>query len=162
MTVDRFKKMFIYNYWANKRVWQHVIALSEEQFTRPCDYSMGSVREQVIHQLFAEELWLTRVRDDGQAMEKRRFISRVSIASHWKTVEQAWISYLDSLTDDDLDTEISFKSLTYEKTFQNPRWEGLMQTLNHSTDHRAQTLSRIHQVGGDTSEQDFIFYTWGV
>ena len=161
MTVDRFKKMFIYNYWANNRVWKHVIALSEEQFTRPSDYSMGSVSQQVTHQMFAEELWLSRIRNDDEVVKARRYASRVAIASHWKSVEQAWLAYLDTLTDAALDEEIIFNSQTYGTTFHNLRWEGLMQILNHSTDHRAQILSLIHQVGGDTSEQDFIFYTWG-
>ena len=161
MTVDRFKKMFLYNYWANKRVWKHVTMLSEEQFTRRCDYSMGSVSQQVVHQMFAEELWLSRIRGDEQTVKARRYASRVAIASHWKDVEQAWLSYLDTLAEDQLNEEITFTSQTYETEFHNPRWEGLMQTINHSTDHRAQILSLIHQVGGDTSEQDFIFYTWG-
>ncbi len=35
-----------------------------------------------------------------------------------------------------------------------------MQVINHGTDHWAQTLALIHQVGGQTLEQDFIFYAW--
>jgi uncharacterized damage-inducible protein DinB len=38
--------------------------------------------------------------------------------------------------------------------------DSLMQILNHSTDHRAQILSLIHQLGGATIAQDLIFYSW--
>ncbi len=41
-----------------------------------------------------------------------------------------------------------------------PLWESLYQVLNHSTDHRAQTLAQIYRVGGETIAQDFVYYTW--
>ena len=161
MTVDRFKKMFTYNYWANDKVWERILALSEEQFNQPCDYSIGSICDQLNHQMMAEELWLTRIRGDGQAFNPSNFNNRDQIKVQWESVKQAWFDYLNTLSDDDLEAEITFVSVTYGTTFHNPRWEGIIQILNHSTDHRAQILSLIHQVGGETSAQDFIFYTWG-
>lgn len=36
-----------------------------------------------------------------------------------------------------------------------------MQVLNHSTDHRAQLLNTIRELGGLTDEQDYLTYLHG-
>jgi len=163
MKVKHYKKMFTYNYWANDKVWEHILTLTDEQFTRPCDYSIGSLHEQVVHVMGAEELWLDRIRENPNSKPfatVTKYPTRDEIALHWKKVQLEWFKYLDTLTEDDLEGNITFESMTYGKTMSNQRWEGLMQILNHSTDHRAQILSLIHQVGGHTSAQDFIYYSW--
>ncbi|PJF26553.1 MAG: hypothetical protein CUN52_15675 [Phototrophicales bacterium] len=38
--------------------------------------------------------------------------------------------------------------------------DALVQVANHSTDHRAQTLAGLHQLGATTVEQDYLFYLW--
>ena len=164
MTLDRFKKMFQYNYWANDKMWDYVLQLNEEQFYRPCDYSVGSVHQQVVHMMGVEELWLHRVRTVNQPLEFAQpdvYPTQADIQNHWQTIRHDWIVYLDELTEEELDEEIAVVSITYDTTFTSPRWEALAQVINHSTDHRAQTLSLIHQVGGKTDAQDFIFYAWG-
>lgn len=164
MTIERFKKMFQYNYWANDRLWQDIVPLTDEQFYRPCDYSIGSLHQQLVHMMSVEELWLNRVRTVNSSYELAvpdDFPTREAIADHWQTVRHDWIVYLDGMTEANLDSELAIVSITYDKTFTNQRWEALVQVLNHSTDHRAQILSLIHQVGGATDAQDFIYYTWG-
>lgn len=163
MRVEYFQKMFHYNYWANDKVWECILALSEEQFRYPCDYSVGSIHEQIVHMMSAEELWLERIqasRNPNSLALADDYPTREAIADHWQTIRHDWIVYLDELTPEDLESEIAFVSVTYNKTFTNPRWEAILQVLNHSTDHRAQILSLIHQVGGNSTAQDFIFYTW--
>jgi len=164
MTVERFKKLFDYNIWANNRMWDCIMQLSDEQFSRPCDYSVGSLHDQCVHQMSAEELWLSRIRDNistGQLAQTQDYPTRQAIHKHWQGVNQQWVDYIHSLTEADLDASLAFVSVSYNTTFHNQRWEGLMQVLNHSTDHRAQILSLIYQVGGETIAQDWIFYLWG-
>ena len=164
MNIEHFKTLFKYNNWANDRVWEFILDLSEEQFTRAFSYSIGSVHDQAVHMMTADELWLERIRDghsSRQPAETHEYPTRDAIATHWQAIRQNWEQYLDTLTASDLDGEITFSSVTYSTTFYNKRWEGLIQVINHSTDHRAQILSLIHQVGVKTDAQDFIFFTWG-
>jgi hypothetical protein len=37
-------------------------------------------------------------------------------------------------------------------------WQGLMQVLNHSTDHRVQLLDAVRELGGSTDEQGYLSY----
>ena len=65
MNADHFRKLFDYNYWAHHNVWGCVLKLSDEQYYRPCNYSVGSVHNQVAHTYSAEYLWLGRARQDA-------------------------------------------------------------------------------------------------
>jgi|GEM_PF-3398989 len=41
--------MYDYTYWAHRLVWdKSILALTDEQFTRPLDYSMGSIHHQIV------------------------------------------------------------------------------------------------------------------
>jgi uncharacterized damage-inducible protein DinB len=39
-------------------------------------------------------------------------------------------------------------------------WQVLLHVINHGTDHRAQLLRQLHDLGVKTTAQDFIFYVY--
>lgn len=164
MSIEHYKKLFHYNFWANDRVWNCITRLSDEQFTRPCDYSIGSIHEQIVHHMTVEALWLERIqgKSPDRLGKTSDYPTREIIAGAWATIKSNWIAYLDSLNNDDLEESITFIGITSGKESTCLRWEGLSQVINHSTDHRAQILSLIHQVGGETIAQDFIYFVWDI
>lgn len=164
MTAEHYRRLIEYTYWAHKRVWDCAMALSDEQFNRPCDYSMGSVKDQLVHTMAAEWLWLERLKGTSPdaLFSSADFPTRDSIRAKWDEVEADWRAYVAALRDEQLDEILHYTSITGRAPRQTPRWEALSQIINHGTDHRAQTLSLIHQLGGKTIEQDFVFYTWEI
>jgi uncharacterized damage-inducible protein DinB len=155
-------RLFEYNVWANHKVWGWVVALSEEQFNRPSDYSIGSVHKQIVHMMDAESVWLARVRGAAPEIfhDAAVFPTRESIRSRWDNVESAWWTYLNGLPDGAIQGTSEYISRTDGKLYRTPVWESLMQIINHSTDHRSQILALIYQLGGQTGPHDFIYYTW--
>jgi uncharacterized damage-inducible protein DinB len=155
-------RLFDYNFWADRKLWDFVLALSEEQFRHPSDYSIGSVHQQVVHMMDAEAVWLARVKGAAPEIfhDVAVFPTRESIRTRWDQVEANWRAYLDSLPDGDLQGVAEYISRTDGKQYRTPLWESLMQIINHSTDHRSQILSLIHHLGGKTGPHDFIYYTW--
>jgi uncharacterized damage-inducible protein DinB len=162
MNVNHFRRLFDYNYWAHERVWTCVMQLSDEQFGRDHDYSSGSVHKQVVHTMGVEWVWLQRVHGiSPEAVPKRYlFPTRESIRTNWDQVEIDWYTYIDGLTDAQLDEPVSYNYIGDTEVHTTPLWELLMQVINHGTDHRAQTLALIHQLGGATVEQDIAIYSW--
>lgn len=162
MNAAYFRRMFDYNYWAHRLVWDCVLELSEEQYRRPCDYSVGSVHEQVVHTIGAEWLWVQRVRGESPDpfLQPDDFPTRDDVRAKWDKVEVAWRAFIGNLTDGQLARNFVYTSIHGNTRREQPLWEGLAQVVNHGTDHRAQTLALIHQVGGRTLEQDFILYSW--
>ena len=41
-----------------------------------------------------------------------------------------------------------------------PRWQALLHLANHGTDHRAQMLRILADLGAPTFEQDLLFHVW--
>lgn len=162
MSAAHFRRLFDYNYWAHQRVWQCVLALTDEQFERDNDYSVGSVHKQMVHTLGVEWVWLQRVHGvSPEALPKRRdYPDRAAIRAGWDALEGEWRAYIQGLSDDDLDKPMSYYYIGAPELRTTPLWELLMQVINHGTDHRAQTLALIHQLGGATVGQDVAVYSW--
>lgn len=163
MNANHYRELFDYNVWANRRVWTCVETLTDEQFYRPCDYSIGSVHDQLVHQMAVERLYLMRVTGEPVTglPASSEYPDRDSSRAEWDDIEQAWRQYLPTLTDEMLEARLEFLSITTKTPQSCLRWQALSQAINHSTDHRAQILSLIHQVGGEkTVPQDFLYYVW--
>lgn len=155
MNADDFRKLFEYHFAANRKVWdQCVTGLTDEQYTRALDYSVGSVRNQAVHLYNIDDRWFSGLR--GQ--EVPRFLNPVhfprrdTLRQRWDETETAMRAYLTALSDDDLE-HVIFEPLKV--------WEVLFHVLNHGTDHRAQLLAALHQLGAATFPQDYVFFAWG-
>jgi uncharacterized damage-inducible protein DinB len=109
-----------------------------------------------------EWLWLQRV--NGVSPEAipgtGDFPTRSAIRAKWDMVEAEWRTYVAALRDEQLQQSIVYTSINGRARRETPLAQLLAHVVNHSTDHRAQTLAQIHRVGGKTIEQDLIFYTW--
>ena len=54
MTADEIKTLYEYNRWANHRITSACRPLDPEAFTRNLGNSFGSVRDTLVHTLWAE------------------------------------------------------------------------------------------------------------
>lgn len=160
MLADTIRTLFDYHYWANRRVRDCIAALTDEQFTRPNDYSVGSMRNQVVHMMGAEVLWLSRLRGVSPTsfLSPDDFPTPQSVFDAWAAQETEMRAYLAGLTDEQLAQTIEYRT-TNGTPYQDTTWVILMQLINHGTDHRAQILAGLHQLGAPTVPQDFITYS---
>lgn len=157
MNADAFRHLYDYHFTENRKIWDGCItALSQEHFIQPIDYSVGSVRNQVIHLMNVDNAWFSGLRQ----IENPTFLDPVSvddrgvIRSHWDTVEQSMREYLAQLRDDMLFS----KPLTDEEDKNLILWQVLLHVANHGTDHRAQLLRLLNDLGIKTPPQDYVFY----
>jgi uncharacterized damage-inducible protein DinB len=76
--------------------------MPQEQFTRDVTYSHGSVRNQLVHIMSADDSWFSELR--GVAMPQpfpaAEADDRDAIRAHWDSVEQSMRLYLASLRDE--------------------------------------------------------------
>lgn len=147
-----------YNYWARDRIWPCVESISQADFVRPADYSVGSVHEQVVHMMWAEDVWLHRLRGNPTpSYTAQDYATRPAIWQKWQVIEAGWREYIAALTAGELARTFHMVRANGDKHTHRPA-EVLIHVVNHSTDHRAQTLALIASYGGETVEQDIIFY----
>lgn len=153
------QKLIDYNYWAHQRVWDCVLTLSEEQFTQTSDYSLGAVKSQMVHIMWAEEIWLNRIVGSNAPLtyQVQDFPNAASIQTHWAEVERRMREFVAKTNEDTLRQTMRYQNATGPQ-FQQSVFEILLHVVNHGTDHRAQILALLHQLGAQTVAQDMIAY----
>ena len=160
MNADAFRYFYDYHFAENRKIWdEYITPLTSEQFTQNTGYSHGSVRDQIVHLMNVEEVWFAELRgvEIQEQIEPGAVDDRESIRARWDSVEQMMRDYLAGLRDDRL----------FEKPITEPEedkelivWQVLLHVANHGTDHRAQLLRLLHDLGVKTTSQDLIFYVY--
>lgn len=158
MDAQVFVTLYDYNAWANRRVWDCVMQLSDTQFDQEIDYSIGAIHTQVAHMMGVEYWWFQFLRTgELKFVTEADIVSRATIRARWDDTEQIIREYVSRLTSYELQREVKPPFWEPEKPALKV-YEALFQVANHSLDHRAQTLAGLARLGGPTTPQDFIFY----
>jgi uncharacterized damage-inducible protein DinB len=157
MIADACRHFYEYHFSENRKIWDaYVMPLSDEQFRQHVGYSVGSVQNQIVHMMSADEQWFSGLRglDFPEWLNPTDFEDRKAIRLYWDNLEQTMRNYLVDLRD--------------ESIFRHPFTEGadqaltvfqvLLHVVNHGTDHRAQVLRLLNDLGVETTAQDYIFY----
>ncbi len=157
MNADAFRHFYNYHFAENRKIWDtQVMAVTQEQFVQPIAYSVGSIRNQVVHMMHVDNLWFSDLRGVEllHPFNPEDFIERDKIRQQWDEVEATMRDYLNALTDE----------MLFQKPFADGEdkefilWQVLLHVGNHGTDHRAQLLRLLHDVGVKTESQDYFFY----
>jgi uncharacterized damage-inducible protein DinB len=158
MNASAFRHFYDYHFSEYRKLWDYVTQLSYEQFTQAANYSRGSVRDQILHLISCDNAWFSELRgtEIPEDLNPADFQDRESIRAHWDKVEQMMRAYLADLRDNmlsDKPLEGEDKDLIV--------WQVLLHVVNHGTDHRAQLLRLLNDLGVKTEYQDYIFYVYG-
>jgi uncharacterized damage-inducible protein DinB len=159
VNADAFRHFYDYHFAENRKIWDHVMQLTAEQFTQPVSYSRGSVRDQVIHLMDCDDTWFSELQGvtPSEPVPPTDIDDRPILRARWDSIEQSMREYLAELRDE----------LLSEKPIKEPDedkdlivWQVLLHVANHGTDHRAQILRLLNDLGLKTESQDYIFYVY--
>ncbi len=159
MNADAFRYFYNYHFSENRKIWDtYITSLSHEQFTQDVGYSHGSVRNQLVHIMSTDDAWFSGLRgaEFPEPFGPADVDDREIIRAHWDEVEQNMRDYLGKLQDD----------MLFQKPFAEGEdkdlmlWQVLIHVANHGTDHRAQLLRLLNDLGVKTGPQDYIFYVY--
>jgi len=158
MNADDFRSFYEYHFSENRKLWDsYITSLSQEQFTQPSSYSQGSVRNQIVHVMNVDNAWFGDLRGHQNAPELNPpdTTDRDIIRAYGDTVEARMRDYLAGLSD----KMLSSKPLQGEDA-NLVLWQVLLHVANHATDHRAQMLRQMNDLGIKTGPQDYVFYLY--
>ena len=160
MNTNAFRHFYNYHFTENRKLWNNYITqLTYEQFTQPALYSHGSVRDQSVHLMDCDDTWFSELRgvESSEPLPPADVDDRESIRTRWDNIEQMMRDYLAELQDD----------MLFHKPIKEPEedkdlivWQVLLHFINHGTDHRAQILRLLNDLGVKTTSQDYIFYVY--
>ena len=159
MNANAFRHFYDYLFAENRSLWDsYIVSLSFEQFTQAVGYSHGSVRDQVLHLMNVDDAWFSGLRgiENPESYNPADFDDREIIRTHWDKVEKNMREYLANLQEEML-TEKPFADGEDKDLIL---WQVLLHVANHGTDHRAQLLRVLNDMGVKTTSQDYIFYVY--
>ncbi len=160
MNADAFRHLYGYHFAQNHEVWnKYIVLLTYDEFTRKMGYSYASVRDQFVHMIGADDLWFSELQniEPLKPPADAGTDDREGIRSYWGAVEQRMRQFLARLQDDML-SDKPIKEPEDDKNLL--AWQVLLHVINHGTDHRAQMLRFLSDLGAKTESQDYIFYVY--
>ncbi|MBI3404129.1 MAG: DinB family protein [Acidobacteria bacterium] len=160
MTPDDIRLLYEYNSWANRRILDSCIVLSDQQVSRDLGSSFRSVRDTLVHIMGAEWIWHERWqgRAPSKLLDATEFPTMSSVRKRWSEVEKDLNKFVTPLKQVDLDAPREIRTLD-GKIFKNPLWQMLQHLVNHGTYHRGQVTTMLRQLDATPAALDLIkFY----
>ena len=140
MSIENFRQLADYNHWANCRLYEAALAMSEEQYRRPTGVFFGSLHGTLNHLLLTDRLWLKRLTGEGEHPNQLNailFEDRRELASARMAEDARFKRVVAGYSDADLPRLFSYQT-TSGKPQQQPLQEVLLHIFNHQTHHRGQ------------------------
>lgn len=158
MRAEDIRDLFGYNYWANGKILEAAARISGADFVKPVSMNYESLRGTFVHLLGAEWIWRTRCEEGKSPASLPRqdeFADLAALRSRWKYEEGAIRSYLNGLTDADLDRVVNYRS-TEGVAYSAVLWKILTHVVNHGTQHRSEAAVRLTELGASPGDLDLI------
>jgi uncharacterized damage-inducible protein DinB len=159
MTIKDLEVLYDYGYWANRKLFEVIVQLTPEQFTRPVGGGHESIRNTMVHVLSAEAGWLDRCGGPkrGPRLNPDDFPTVESVIQAWNKVEAQVREFLAKLKDEDLARNAEYATDRSEKVSM-PIGELVQHSANHAVHHRGQVAVLLRLLGHVPGNFDILFY----
>lgn len=161
VSADAFRELYRYHFAISRKIWDAcIVPLPQDLFVdkaKAVKYGIGSVRNHVVHMISVDRAWFSGLRNDPFPgdLNPVYFHKRDKIRALWDEVEVYVREYLDTVTDEQING-YPFEGDDDDAKMQ--LWQVLFHVLNHGTDHRAQLLRLLNDLGAKTFPQDYVFH----
>ena len=158
MQADQFRQLYQYHFAINQKIWDEAISqLSDEQFIQALPYSVGSVRNQLVHMAETELRWFSGLQElpPPPYSNPTLFPHKHQVQTLSDKAKSMIDGYLEELSDAALDDPFGSPPSKLKV------WQVLFHILSHGVDHRAQLLAMLNQLGIETFPQDYALYLLG-
>ncbi len=145
--------LFSHNLWANLRLVEVCAALSEEQLAASAVGGYGSIGETLQHFVRAEESYLYRIRT-GQPLVRsggKPPLTMTELQESLQASGDGLIEWASKVRDDDT-VQIQWDNEPLNELVDVPKAVILTQAINHATEHRAQIMTILTQLGIEPPE----------
>ena len=155
-----FMTMARYNGWATRKLYEHIDALSDDEYRRDAGLFFKSVHGTLNHLLVAEQLlWLPRF---AEGVSPRRALNEEVESDRMRLRERLlegparWVPVIDALDDVRLMGRLDYTT-TKGIAASLPLAATLGHVFNHGTHHRGQISAAITAMGHACPEIDLVW-----
>lgn len=150
-----------YEYWANEKMLEAILPLSEDQQQQEISSSFPSIHKTCLHIWDAASIWWQRLQMQDQIMvPSLTFHPSMNEVSEGVLLQnKQWIEWVDIATDADLERVLPYKTMKGDG-FVQPVKDILLHLFNHGTYHRGQLVTMLRQLGIEKIPQtDYIIFS---
>jgi len=142
---DTLTTLFSHHLWANVGIFECCAGLTNEQLDATMSGAFGSIRDTLQHIVKSEQGYLYRIRT-GQPLrrpEGEPLLTMAEMAESVRTTGAGLIEWAPKVQADDT-VQVEWHDGT---TREVPKTIYLTQVINHATEHRAQIMAILTQLG---------------
>ena len=150
-STDTLTTLFSHNLWANVRLFEVCATLSDPQLDATIVGSFGSIRSTLLHIVDAERSYLSRLAT-GQPLRRPKDAPTPSMAEMLALAHQSGQGLIDIAPRVQPTDQVEI--IWDEQPFQVPCPIILTQAINHATEHRAQIMAILTQIGNQPPDLD--------
>ncbi len=141
---DTLTTLFHHNLWANLRLLEQCAELTNEQLDDTILGAFGSIRDTLQHIVTAEQSYFSRI-STGQPLRRSENAPYLTIAEMMDSARMTGSGFIEWAPKVQGDDTVL---LDWDGTLrQVPKTIILTQVINHATEHRAQIMAILTQLG---------------
>jgi uncharacterized damage-inducible protein DinB len=141
---DTLTTLFRHNLWANLRLLEQCAGLSAEQLDATIHGSFGSIRDTLEHIVTSEQSYFSRI-STGQPRRHAEGAPPLTMAEMLESARTTGLGLIEWAPKVQADDTLQ---LDWEGTPRDvPKAIILTQVINHATEHRAQVMAIMTQLG---------------
>ncbi|HKU08070.1 MAG TPA: DinB family protein [Bradyrhizobium sp.] len=145
-----FEQFASYNRWANARLYEAALALSDPDYRRDAGVFFRSMHGTLNHLLVTDRMWLKRLTGVGEHPDRLDAIiheDRKRLALARADEDDRIVSFIASLDESAMAGKLKYANST-GRQFEQPRSEILAHWFNHQTHHRGHAHAILSIVTG--------------
>jgi uncharacterized damage-inducible protein DinB len=148
---DTLTTLFSHNLWANLRLLERCAALSGEQLDASIQGGYGSIRDTLLHIVSAEQSYFSRI-STGQPHDRAEGAAPLTLAEMMESTRATGAGLIEWAPKVQADDTVQ---INWDGTPRDvPKTIILTQAINHATEHRAQIMTILTQLGIQPRELD--------
>ncbi|NHK27090.1 DUF664 domain-containing protein [Parvularcula flava] len=160
---DHIRLMAVYNRWQNDSLYGAADSLSDEARRLDRGAFFRSIHETLNHILWADQIWMSRLAGTD-APKVPTIPASASQIDAWEALkaarldfDQQMIDWSLSVTDADIEGDLSWYSGAAKREVSKPRWVLITHMFNHGTHHRGQVHGMLTAAGAKPDDTDIPF-----
>ena len=151
--------LYKYNQWANAKILNAALQVTNDQFLTSATFPHGGLRGTLVHTLFAE--WIWRHRWEGTSpvirLKPEDFPSLEALRTRWADEEKLLMAFVDNVTDDRVNSHF-FYTTTKGEPHERILWQAMTHVVNHGTQHRSEAAALLTNFGHSPGDIDLIYF----
>lgn len=156
---QHFMMFAAYNRWANARLYEAAVCLSEDELNRNTGAYFKSLLGTLNHILVADRIWLKRFTGQGDAPSSLDTTLSVDVA-HLHALRRAEderiVAWISGLSEKAMSGRFTYTTVTDMRTISQRLAPALAHFFNHQTHHRGQVTTLLMQAGVDPGVTDLL------